>query len=95
MVCDTVATAWAVPKLFLDYVWKLDNISIMPDTRAYSVTPRTLCIRHANGTRQVLFFTRPKDENNTWGFLIASSFKCKGGKWTRAYEHPQEWEDAA
>ncbi len=65
---------------------------IMTDARSYSVTPRTLCIRHEDGTRQILLLTAPV-VNGVGGYLKASSFRCPGGKWTRAYEHPQEWTD--
>ena len=65
---------------------------LMTDARSYSVTPLTLCIRHADGTRQVLLLSAPI-VNGVGGFLVASSYKAPGGKWTRAYEHPQEWTD--
>lgn len=65
----------------------------MSEARSYSVTPCTLCIRHQDGTKEVLQFTRPKDASGCWGYLKGGSFKSPGGAWTRAYEHPQEWSD--
>lgn len=72
-------------------------MSLMTDAsdtvcRAYSVTPRTLCLRMADGTRQVLHFTSPKVDG-VWGYLRGGSYKLPGEAWVRTYEHPQEWAD--
>ncbi len=66
---------------------------LMTDARSYSVTPRTLCIRQEDGTRQILLFTDGKNAEGVWGYLKGGSFKSPGGEWTRSYEHPQEWDD--
>ena len=67
----------------------------MNEARSYSVTPRTLCIRHENGTRQVLLMTAPKDASGAFGFLMCSSFRSEHNQfgWHRNWEHPQEWSD--
>ena len=65
---------------------------LMTNARSYSVTPLTLCIRHEDGTREILLLTAPV-VNGIGGFLKASSFCPPGGKWTRVHQHPQEWTD--
>ena len=60
--------------------------------RSYSPTPRTLCTRHVDGTYQILLLTSPV-VNGVGGYLIGASYKAPGGKWTRSFEHPQEWTD--
>lgn len=67
----------------------------MTEARSYSVTPRTMCIRHENGTRQVLLMTAPKNAEGIWGYLMCSSFRLEHNQfgWHRNWEHPQEWEE--
>lgn len=65
----------------------------MLDARSYSVTPRTICIRHEDGTRQVILTSTPKDADGVYGPIKGGSYKAPGGEWTRTWEHPQEWTD--
>lgn len=67
----------------------------MTEARSYSVTPRTLCVRIEDGTKQVLLMTAPKNPEGVWGYLKGGSYKAPGGEWTRTFEHPQEWEDTS
>ena len=62
----------------------------MTDTRSYSVTPRTLCIRFMDGTRQVILCDRPMGPEGTFGYILGGSFCAPGGEWVRTWEHPQE-----
>jgi hypothetical protein len=61
--------------------------------RSYSVTPRTRCLRMADGSLHIFHFTSGKDARGAYGFLRGGSYKLPGGKWVRTYEHPQEWSD--
>lgn len=65
----------------------------MTEARSYSVTPRTFCIRHLAGVRQVILCDRPKGPDGTFGYVVGGSYKLPGGEWVRTYEHPQEWEE--
>ena len=73
-------------------------MSLMTDAsdtvlRSYSVTPRTRCLRMADGRLEILHFTEPKNEQGIYGYLRGGSYKLPGEAWVRTYEHPQEWSD--
>jgi hypothetical protein len=56
------------------------------------LTPRTVVSRFADGRVNVLLFTDGKNAEGIFGFLMCSSTRVNG-KWTRLWEHPQEWTD--